>query len=111
IPEQLNPVYELTDYLKLLNPLTTSLSKGLISDIQIYPNPTTGFIHIRIPEGSQGKLMKVSILDLGGQRILNHDIKQAKNNSHISLENITPGFYVMKIQIGEQVHYEKFRKL
>ena len=111
IPEQLNPIFELTDYLKLLNPLTTSLSRDLTSDIHIYPNPTTGSIHIQIPKDSEGKEMMVSILDLGGQQVQRLDVKQATQNTLLSLEGIAPGFYLMKILIGEKIRYEKFRKL
>ena len=67
-----------------------------INSLNIYPNPSEGFISIN-SEKIIGK--KLELIDLGGQIILSTIIKEKLTN--IKLENISSGLYT--IQVGGYV--------
>ena len=75
-----------------------------LEDELFYPNPVNSSIHFTsIPSGS------VSILDLKGNEVL--DIGVVTADSEVDLENLTAGFYLLKLEDENgTVSYQKLLK-
>jgi hypothetical protein len=67
-----------------------------INSLNIYPNPSEGFISINSEKIIEKKL---KLIDLGGQIVLSEIIKE--NNTNINLGHICPGIYT--IQAGSYI--------
>jgi Secretion system C-terminal sorting domain/Beta-propeller repeat len=77
------------------SPSTVGIEKEeIISDILIYPNPTQFYFKIKL-NGSVTRL-SVSIFNLGGQELLKSNYKNIQS-TEISLKNLKPGIYLVKI--------------
>jgi len=68
----------------------------LISDIILYPNPTTG--SLQLLNNSTHELIAVSIIDVNGRLIKIFDISNTSVETTLSLENIANGLYFVKIE-------------
>jgi hypothetical protein len=75
-------------------------SPGISNTITIYPNPNTGQLRV---ESENEKIYTIGIYTLNGRKIKHFKI----NNKKISLQNITPGMYILKIQTNEGVHVKR----
>jgi hypothetical protein len=62
------------------------------ADIQVYPNPASGSISVKIAESLQGQFF--SIIDPVGRVFMNGCLKSIQQE--ISLENLSPGIYYLK---------------
>ncbi len=82
---------QVEDYTLTIQPeslSTVEVSKDRSANIQIYPNPTAHAVTIRMNEG----LEKYEIYSVSGQKVLEG------NSMTISMENLLPGTYVIKIK-------------
>jgi len=85
-------------------PVTTSVQikkQGLV----IYPNPATGHFTIRLPDG-EGPFVKVEIFDLHG-RVLRQWTAQSEFGGSYSVEGLSAGVYVVKVDTGENRFSQK----
>ena len=85
-------------------PVTTSVQikkQGLV----IYPNPATGHFTIRLPDG-EGPFVKVEIFDLHG-RVLRQWTAQSEFGGFYSVEGLSAGVYVVKVDTGENRFSQK----
>lgn len=71
---------------------TTEVSKEKSANVQLYPNPTTNSVNIRMKEG----LVKYEIYNISGQKLLEG------NSLTISMDSFVPGTYLIKIQTKNQ---------
>jgi hypothetical protein len=62
------------------------------ADIQVYPNPASGSISVKIAESLQGQFF--SIIDLVGRLLRSGSFNSIQQE--ISLENLSPGIYYLK---------------
>ena len=74
-----------------------------LSDIDVYPNPTDGIVHIKCD--SQGKLV---IYNSNGNEILT--IELTDSNTEIDISGLTSGLYLFKISGGERTMIKKVMK-
>ena len=80
----------------------SSTSSPESSQVQLFPNPTTGLVHI------QGKRIEsVQVLDLNGHVL----IEMESPISFVDLTNISTGIYFIKIYCGDQFFVKKMMKL
>ena len=83
--------------------------KGLSNlSIKISPNPTTNFINIQI-DGLFSQDLDFKLFDLQGKLILESKINQGQTTSHIELQTLSSGIYV--VQISNSFFVEKQRIL
>ncbi|KAA2222809.1 T9SS type A sorting domain-containing protein [Chryseobacterium sediminis] len=71
---------------------TIEVSKEKSANVQLYPNPTTNSVNIRMKEG----LEKYEIYNISGQKLLEG------NSLTISMDSFVPGTYLIKIQTKNQ---------
>ena len=67
---------------------------GIILEYKVYPNPTQGFIRLTIDPFEDGNF-KFRLYDLNG--ILLQDKKVSSEETEISLENLFPAMYFLKV--------------
>lgn len=75
--------------------------------IQIYPNPTSGIVHVKfakIPEADT----KISVFDLSGKLVLQRDVISL--NDDLDLNNCRPGIYLLKIGNNNSQVYRLVKK-
>jgi photosystem II stability/assembly factor-like uncharacterized protein len=84
-----------------------------LSDIKLYPNPTSQLQQIEI-KTINSENIKVSLLDVFGKEIktVNElEFHDEVYTASFDLSNLSSGFYVYKITIGERVTYLKSQKI
>lgn len=76
-----------------------------VSEVQVYPNPTTGQLNVEIdvPEAT------IQIINTLGQTVLDKQIKH--NYGDLDVSSLRPGTYVVRISSGETKQYQRFLKL
>ncbi|MFY8107846.1 MAG: T9SS type A sorting domain-containing protein [Bacteroidia bacterium] len=66
-----------------------------ISNLQIYPNPTTDFLNI---SGEFGKLTTIQLVDLQGKLLMESSIETPENQFNVDLNGVQKGIYFIHIQ-------------
>jgi hypothetical protein len=66
-----------------------------ISNLQIYPNPTTDFLNI---SGEFGKLTTIQLVDLQGKLLMESSIETPENQLNVDLNGVQKGIYFIHIQ-------------
>jgi hypothetical protein len=86
-----------------LDPNTMIQKENIFTKIEIYPNPVIDVLHIKSPQKSL-----IEISNINGQIIKKHC-----NNDKITtidLENISKGFYIIKVKSDKEIVTNKFIK-
>ncbi len=71
-----------------------------IFDLQIYPNPTNNYIHIKIK--NYDKSLNIRVYDVHGREVIPN--KTFKQNTQLSVQNLSTGMYFIIIQ-NEEIQY------
>lgn len=92
------------DDVKLRN--TTGVENvSALSDVTIYPNPSTGMVNIHI--GSNLKNIVISVFDIVGKQVQATVQNSNSNEVTIDLTNQADGTYFLRMQNGDQTRYQK----
>jgi hypothetical protein len=77
--------------------------------IQVWPNPTSGALHLRLPENSGPAAL--SLTDITG-RAVHHERLTANNTEHLlELQHLPPGMYFLQVRAESGLlHTEKIVK-
>ena len=90
------------------NMLVPEMTTTSIADIptklgfKIYPNPTTGIVHIGFSKGMEGKVV---VSDITGKRLLNKDIN--KEQIMLDLNFLPNGTYLISLNTEGRIIHEK----
>lgn len=89
-----------------LTPSTTSIDEfaGVISNLNIYPNPASDYLNIRY-ENLAGGEIKIDLLDIIGKKISTlYTGREAKGEvqKYFDVSRISKGVYWIKISVGEK---------
>jgi hypothetical protein len=82
------------------NPLLTSIAETEYEGCRIFPNPTSGIVHVMAAQGSV-----IHIFNQTGQNML--QIVAEKHEEIIDLQHFKTGIYLMKVVSGENIYHEK----
>lgn len=77
---------------------------GNTGNFGVYPNPTTGSIHIDINR-IKDEVVVVNVTDILGHTVL--FVKEKAENSYrrtLDLNHLTPGIYMMKVEYGSEIN-------
>lgn len=74
--------------------------------IVLFPNPTSGMVHIRLEEPNSGS-ETIALFDLAGRVVAEHQIVFSNGHGSINFQNISPGMYTCKIGKGNSAFYAK----
>lgn len=59
-------------------------------NLEIYPNPSSGIFHIRLPDAGAGKL---AVFNMNGQVIYQKEVSNIINEDHIDISHVPAGQY------------------
>jgi|GEM_PF-6537898 len=99
------------DEVYTISNVTISESNNLAVDellkqhTNIYPNPTTNILNIDFKNTEHAKAV---ILDVGGKTVLSKDMSTGSNT--INMQQLSKGFYIVKITSAEKVLTERLIK-
>ena len=77
-------------------------------EITIYPVPAINMLNIDFPSGFDIENTITEIIDINGLSILS--FKPSKLKTHLDINNIVPGLYIIKIQNDKTLITKKFVK-
>lgn len=81
--------------------------------MQVFPNPMKDYVQIELRD-DLGETPIISLFDIAGRKYeLNQKIKNVSNNEWVislDTQSLTPGFYMLQAQIGENQYIEKLVK-
>ena len=79
--------------------IKTAATQGLINELSIgiYPNPSSDFLKITIPNEIVGESGKLKLLDQNNKTVFEKSFTELKSEFSIPLQNLTPGIYNLNI--------------
>jgi photosystem II stability/assembly factor-like uncharacterized protein len=78
-------------------------------ETQVFPNPTAG--RINVIGSSDSRETTFRVYDMQGKMVINETIGTPSTYNHVlNLENLSSGFYILKITNGEKVSQHKLVK-
>ena len=80
------------------NFIHTGIVNYTLADLQVFPNPTNGVIHIRLPEGINGGQFR--LMDITGKVIVSEQM--VSNESQITIQKTT-GVYAFIVILNDQL--------
>jgi PKD repeat protein len=78
-------------------------------EIKAYPNPSTTYLNIEINQAFSHKI-ELEILSLDGKKLQHTSLPEGTQQHTERLQNLAPGTYILKLDIGEQSKQIKFLK-
>jgi len=86
-----------------------TMAEASAGDYQVYPNPTAGTINVVIPSSDQEA--QIVILDITGRTVATQTVApNATTPVVFNISNVPAGMYLVKINLGDATHVEKFIK-
>lgn len=103
-----------TDFMPALIPelpvaaddVTTQIASSQYKNLAVYPNPVRNKMTVNLP--SEIKNSRIVIYNLQGQMV---KTKQMNGNATVSLTNLYPGMYIVKVITDQQLYSTKIQKL
>ena len=98
-----------------LSPVITVSVEDILAesntDFIVYPNPSSDYVNIFV-NSVYAKTMKISIVNILGQELMNENITDFKDNfqKQISLKTFADGIYVINILVDENLYSKKIIK-
>ena len=88
--------YYKSEFFYSLHQITSNTEFHEIDNIEIYPNPATGFITIAVPPGNGGKY-QLRLTDLQGRIVLLKE-EEITGSCKLDLPATKPGIYILEIK-------------
>jgi hypothetical protein len=85
---------------------------GLQATCYLYPNPANNFINVNIVNFEE-ELVIISLIDLRGEVIIRQECEVLDGSllKRIDINQLRKGMYIVNIQNGKKMIFEKFIKL
>ena len=83
---------------------TAGINEELSSQINLFPNPTSGNVIISFPMNEEGNL---SVYDTQGKLVHSSALK---SGDEINLSQKSPGVYTFKINLNDKIHIQRIIK-
>ena len=77
--------------------------------IQVYPNPVSNELNIRIPDGQVKGQMVVRVLSLKGQ-VMYSKTTAAGERTNLNLGHLEQGVYIISVNMGNQTYHQRIIK-
>ena len=78
-----------------ISPTVTAIDHNLRDKVNVYPNPTSGWLHIEA-DGLDG----LALLNIAGQELA--VLPHPKNQETLSLSGLPAGIYLLRLTLGQQ---------
>lgn len=77
---------------KTINSLSTE-TNSLQKNIKVYPNPTSKYLNIELPQNTENRIESIEMYNLLGKKI-----KSFQKNTTIDVSSFSKGIYILKIK-------------
>ncbi len=84
---------------------TVNVDELILSDISIFPNPTSGILHL---EFAGNNIQKIVISDIAGKQLI--EKSEIQQNETIDLSGFESGMYILSIQTDKEMFSTKIVK-
>ncbi len=81
-----------------------------LNAIEIYPNPTSGIIHIKNP-GSHENATNISIVDASGKEIMRTSFSASDESPSLNISTYPAGVYLLKVKVGTESRNLRITKM
>lgn len=98
--------YNSNPYQPITTPTITDINFNSLSEIEIFPIPTTEKLFINLK--STKEILKISIVNIDGQII---SVSEINSGEEVDVSNLKEGIYFIKIKTGNLIITEKFLKI
>ncbi len=105
--ESLDPCYSVGSFVIFADP-NLGVNDGLLNDLKIYPNPTTGIINLQ--NDNLIESIEVTIYNLQGQLLYKDNIVPNRGIVELNLSSISSGVYFIKATVDSNVVVKKVVK-
>lgn len=106
-------LYNLTEYLEGQNLFSADISVNSTNDLtyKVYPNPSNNNILLEAENIGEG-IINLTILNLNGEIVMKKGISSEGSilKDNIDISELSKGMYIINIQIGEAVIFNRFIK-
>lgn len=92
--------------LNVLDPASIGLNEDLLSDVQLFPNPSNGQVTIDLGNQIDGELTW-SLYDLKGMNLGNGEINES--STKLDLSNLDAGIYLLNVSNGTAISNHKLQ--
>ncbi len=75
------------------------------ADFKVSPNPASEFLNVRFSKAPQNSIW-ISLINMNGQQVLDRSMQPAFSFT-LPVKSLTPGLYVLKMQIDGKASYSK----
>lgn len=83
--------------------VATSAAAPAAAALAAYPNPATGPLTVRLPAGTAGTAVEVTLLNSIGQSVRRQWATPAGLELHLSVAGLPAGVYVLQPGLGQQL--------
>ena len=86
--------------------ILTSLQNAFFQEVEVFPNPSTGLLIIRVPEGDVHAL-ELSLLDAKANRVLPSKKLSPGREHYLNLAGLAAGIYFLQMKTDEKIGFRK----
>ncbi len=70
-------------------------------EVRLFPNPTSGWVNLELPEWQAGETGQITVHSQTGALVFQQ--KQVTAAQTLQLSNLLPGYYLVRIVVGEKM--------
>jgi len=83
---------------------------NLLTDITVYPNPTSDYLQVFIPPYIQEDVVRIQLYNQFGKLVLSDDFNINENHVKVSLHNFTEGLYMLRILTDKPLTFKVIKQ-
>jgi len=84
---------------------TTNIIEHIKNDIKVYPNPTSGTLHIELPGVSQESIHTIRLINTIGQPVyIKHYSSRGSNTATLQFKGLSNGLYTLELTTNTQTY-------
>lgn len=104
--EPIDSLQKIFNATKLCPGVTLSTVEAAAPDLSVYPNPTTGKLHIKWPAAARQPL-NVRVYSLAGQLVTRYEHVM---NETVDMHDLKPGMYMVELECGGKLYRQRVVK-
>jgi len=81
-----------------------------LTDITVYPNPTSDYLQVFIPPYIQEDVVRIQLYNQFGKLVLSEDFSINENHVKVSLHNFTEGLYMLRILTDKPLTFKVIKQ-
>jgi len=92
------------------NNITSTNDRIDFEEVNVYPNPSTNFYNVEVPENAEIETSSFIITDINGKQV-RPLVEQSPSGFRIDLSNYQNGIYLLQISDSNTLYQQKLMKM